>query len=286
MNTKFNFNTSSRLKQIGIVAGIAFATFLPASPSSAGAPAINQGTTSTYGVLAATTITNSGPTTISGTAGGDIGLSPGSSVTGLADITRSGDDHITDTAASIAQTDLVTAYNDLGIPTPTVLAAADLAGETILPGTYSTNSGTFENSGTLTLDGGGDPDAVFIFQAASTVITSVDSSMVLTNGAQACNVYWQVGSSATIGVNSTFIGHVYALTSITADTGATIYGQLLARNGAVELYSNTIVNDLCTSTTPELPETGGGRNVLWFGLLILAGTGFILGTTRLLRATS
>jgi hypothetical protein len=157
--------------------------------------------------------------------------------------------YISPTAASIAQTDLVTAYNDLGIPTPTILSAADLAGQTVLPGTYATASGTFANSGTLTFDAQGDPFAVFIFQAASTVITSPSSTMVLTNGAQACNIYWQVGSSATLGVSSTFRGHIYALTSITANTGATIYGQLLARNGAVSLDTNTIVNDSCVDLT-------------------------------------
>jgi type VI secretion system secreted protein VgrG len=213
-------------------------------------PTVRQGTTSTYGVLAATTITNTGATTISGSAGGDVGLSPGTSYTGSASVTRTGVDHITDGAAAIAQTDLVTAYDDLLVPTPTTLAAPDLAGQTIVPGTYSTAAGTFANSGNVTLDAGGDASAIFIFQAASTVITSPSSTMTLANGAQACNVFWQVGSSATIGTNSTFVGHVYALTSIAANTGATIYGQLLARNGAVTLDNNTIVNNACATVTP------------------------------------
>jgi hypothetical protein len=227
----------------GFISVIALSTHL----SAAAAPPVRQGTTVTYGVLAATTITNTGPTTISGTAGGDVGLSPGTSYTGRVSVTRSGVDHITDSAAAIAQADLVNAYNDLGVPTPTVLAAPDLAGQVLTPGTYSTASGTFANSGSLTLNGLGDPSAVFIFRAASTVITSNLSTMVLTNGAQACNVFWQVGSSATLGVSSTFIGHIYALTSITANTSATIFGQLLARNGAVTLNSNIIVNDACVT---------------------------------------
>ncbi len=176
-----------------------------------------------------------------------MGLSPGTSYTGSASVTRTGVDHITDSAAATAQSDLVTAYNDLSVPPATTLGAPDLAGQTLLPGTYTTDSGTFANSGTVILDGRGDPSAVFIFRAASTVITSTNSTMVLANGAQACNVYWQVGSSATIGVNSTYVGHVYALTSITANTGATISGQLLARNGAVTLDTNTIVNDRCVT---------------------------------------
>jgi hypothetical protein len=118
-----------------------------------------------------------------------------------------------------------------------------------LAGTYAATAGTLANSGKVILDAKGDPNAVFVFQAASTLITSVGSSMTLANGAQACNVYWRVGSSATIGVNSTLIGHVYALTSITAKTGARITGQLLARNGAVTLDTNTIRNNACITAT-------------------------------------
>jgi hypothetical protein len=248
-------------KGAGFLATALAALLVLPSLSSAENPVIRQGTTSTYAVLAVTTVTNTGATTISGTAGGDIGLSPGTSFTGGETVTTSGVLHITDTAASIAQTDLVTAYNDLGVPTPTTLSSADLAGQTVLPGTYATASGTFANSGTLTFDAQGDPSAVFIFQAASTVTTSTSSNMVLTNGAQACNIYWQVGSSATLGISSTFRGHIYALTSITANTGATIYGQLLARNGAVTLDTNTIVNDSCiaeavtTTSTPSSATT-------------------------------
>jgi LPXTG-motif cell wall-anchored protein len=194
---------------------------------------------------------------MSGTAGADVGLSPGTSYTGNTSVTRSGVDHIADAAAAIAQSDLITAYNDLLVPTPTTLTNGDLAGQTIKQGVYTTAAGTFSNSGNLILDAEGDASAVFIFQAASTVITSdvITSTMTLANGAQACNVYWQVGSSATIGANSTFVGHVYALTSITANTGATIYGQLLAREGAVTLENNTIVNNSCVTATPAPAAT-------------------------------
>jgi LPXTG-motif cell wall-anchored protein len=228
---------------------LVLAALIPTITSGAN-PTIRQGTTTTYGVLAATTVTNTGATTISGSAGGDVGLSPGTSYTGSASVTRTGVDHITDGAAAIAQTDLVTAYNDLLVPTPTTLAAPDLAGQILVPGSYTITAGTFGNSGNLTLDAGGDASAVFIFQAPSDVVTSPSSTMTLANGAQACNVYWQVTSSATIGTNSTFVGHIYALTSITANTGATIYGQLLARNGAVTLDNNTIVNNACATATP------------------------------------
>ena len=235
----------------GLLAFIIFPTL-----GSAEEPAIRKGTTVTYGVLAATTVTNTGATKISGTAGGDVGLSPGTSYTGRQSVTRSGVDHIADAAARIAQTDLVVAYNDLSVPVPTALAAPDLAGKTIRPGTYRTTAGTFANSGKLILDARGDANAVFIFRAASTVITSAGSSMVLINGARACNVYWQVGSSATLAVNSLFIGRIYAMTSITANSGATIFGQLLARNGAVTLNANTIVNNACvTAVTTTLATT-------------------------------
>lgn len=306
MNTSRWIQKKSLIGVVGLlVAGLA-ALIVSPSISSAAVPVIRQGSTSTYGVLAASTITNTGPTTISGTAGGDVGLYPGTSYTGSQSVTRSGVDHITDSAASIAQTDLVTAYNDLGVPAPTTLAAPDLAGQTIRPGTYSTAAGTFANSGTLTLDAQGDPNAVFIFQTASTVVTSTGSTMVLANGAQACNVYWRVGSSATLGVNSLFIGHIYALTSITATTGATINGQLLARNGAVTLDSNTIVNNACvtsaattSTTTPgtatttpgtattappgevtDLPATGVDTLLLVILILILLGAGTGVARSR------
>jgi type VI secretion system secreted protein VgrG len=225
------------------------------SSSSAANPVIRQGSTSTYGVLAASTVTNTGTTSITGTAGGDIGLSPGTSFTGAASVTRSGVDHIADAAAATAQVDLVVAYNDLSIPTSTVLATSDLSGQSLIPGSYSTASGTLANSGVLTFDAKGDSTAIFILRAASTVTTSPSSSMVLTGGAQACNVYWQVGSSATIGVTSIFVGHIYALASITANTGSTIYGQLLARTGAVTLDSNRIINDACTTPVPVVTAT-------------------------------
>jgi hypothetical protein len=200
-------------------------------------------------------VTNTGVTSITGTAGGDVGLSPGTSYTGSTSVTRSGVDHITDTAAATAQVDLVVAYGDLTLPTATTLTASDLSGQVILPGSYTTAAGVFANSGAVTFDAQGDSTAIFIMRAVSTVITSPLSTMSLINGAQACNVYWQVGSSATVGVNSTFVGHVYALTSITANTGATINGQLLARNGAVTLDTVRIINNGCTTPVPVVTTT-------------------------------
>ena len=224
-------------------------------PATAAGPTVTPGTTSTFAVLAGTTITNTGPTTIGGTAGGNVGLSPGSAFTGSSTVTISGTQHLADAVAITAQTDLVAAYNSISAPTPTVLATPELASKVITPGTYSTSAGTFANSGSLTLDAQGDASAVFIFQAASTLITSAGSTMTLINGAQACNVYWRVGSSATLGTNSTFAGRIFALTTITADSGAAVRGQLLAQTGAVNLNANVITNDACVVATPTPTPT-------------------------------
>lgn len=229
-------------------------TMLTSLETTAAGPTIRQVTTSTYGVLAATTVTNTGSTTMSGTAGSDIGLSPGTSYTNTGTMTIGGTTHITDSAASIAKSDLVVAYNDLSIPEAVTLTNLDLGGQTLTPGVYASGS-SLANSTNLTFNALGDSSAIFIIKAVSTVITSSASTMTLVNGAQACNIYWQVGSSATLGTNSTFIGHVYALTSITATTGATIYGQLLARNAAVTLDNNTIVNNACTAAAVATTTT-------------------------------
>ena len=235
------------------------AIFLYPTATSAAGPTLTPGSTTSFAVLGATTITNTGPTTISGSAGGDIGLAPGSSFTGSTTVVTSGTQHIADAAATTAHTDLVTAYNSVAAPTPTVLASPELASQIITPGTYSTGAGNFTNSGALTLDAKGDATAVFIFQAASTLITSAGSTMTLVNGAQACNVYFNVGSSATLGTNSTFVGHLYAMTSITAMSGANIQGQLLARTGAVNLNANIISNPACAAPvatpTPTVTAT-------------------------------
>ena len=133
-------------------------------------------------------------------------------------------------------------------PSPAFISA----GQTLAPGVYKASS-SLDVGGSLTLDAGGDPNAVFIFQAASTLITDSASSVILTNGAQACNVFWQVGSSATLGTNSAFAGTILALTSISVDTGDTIAGRALARNGAVTLDDDTITAPTC-ATTPPTPD--------------------------------
>lgn len=194
------------------------------------------GSAANFSVLAGSGITNTGPTTITG----DVGTFPTTSETGFETVTLNGTNHMGDTVTQAAKTDLVTAYNDAAGRTPVITVPTELGGTTRAPGIYDSLSGTFEITGTLTLDGEGDSNAVFIFKAASTLVTASSSVVSLTNGAHVCNVFWQVGSSATIGTYSAFVGNILALTSITVNTGATVDGRVLARNGAVTLDSNTI----------------------------------------------
>ena len=246
--------------------------------SMAAQPTVNLGTTSSFAVLAGTGITNTGPTTLTGSAGNDVGVSPGSSFTGQASVTMVGGAvHLADAVALQAQNDLVTAYNDAAGRTPVTIIPTELGGTTLIPGVYAAESGTFQITGTLTLDAQGDPNAPFIFLTDSTLVTASNSSVSLLNGARFCRVFWKVGSSATLGTNSHFVGHIFALTSIAAQTGATVEGQLLARNGEVTLDTNTITNGPCatvTTSTPtptpttesggELPKTG----TPWYNLLL------------------
>src|ERR1700682_419243 len=215
------------------------------------------GAACTFGVLAGSTVTNTGPTTVRG----DLGLSPGSAVTGFLDTntyvgtgthtagpgTVTGIIHLTDpppsspTDAATAQAALTVAYLDLAgrtMPAPATVAG-DLGGQTLAPGIYKSNS-TLGITGALTLDGGGNANAVWIFQIASSLTTLSNSSVVLAGSAQAHNIFWQVGSSATLGTASTFNGSILALTSITVTTGATLNGRALARNGAVTLDTNMV----------------------------------------------
>jgi hypothetical protein len=200
------------------------------------ATAVPLGTAANFAVLAGSTITNTGPTTING----DLGLSPGTSVTGFPPGQVNGTVHAADSAALQAQADLTTAYNNAAGQPATATIPTELGGTTETPGVYDSAAGTFGITGTLTLDAQGDPNAVFIFQAASTLITASASNVSLINGAQVSNVFWVVGSSATLGTSSTLQGNILALTSITVTTGTTINGRALARNGAVTLDTNTI----------------------------------------------
>ena len=249
---------------------------------------VELGTTSSFAVLAYTTITNTGPTTISGSSpegGGNVGLHPGTKFTGQADVTMTGwTAYLSDPAgvALQAKNDLVVAYLDAAGRTPTTTFTAtdnQLGGQTLKSGVYAFGHADTANltaASPLILDAEGNEDAVFIFQASSDLITASGSKIILKNGARYCRVFWQVTSSATLGTGSYFVGHIFALTSIAAKTGATVQGQLLARNGAVTLDTNTITNGIC-ATTPvgdTTAATGGEGDTT-------AATGGKVGTTTI-----
>ena len=204
--------------------------------ASAGPAPVSLGTAANFAVLAGSTVTNTGATAISG----DLGLSPGTSVTGFPPGQVVGTKHISDAAAVQAKNDLTVAYSDAAGRSTTATVPVELGGTTKTPGVYESPAGTFGITGTLTLDAEGDPNAVFIFKAASTLITASASSVNLVNGARSANVFWKVGSSATLGTYSTLRGNVMALASITVTTGVTVDGRTLARTAAVTLDTNTI----------------------------------------------
>jgi hypothetical protein len=208
----------------------------PSASASAATPPVPLGTAANFAVLAGATITNTGATTING----DLGLSPGTSVTGFPPGQVNGTSHVADAVALQAQNDLTTAYNDAAGRPTTATIPVELGGTTEAPGVYSSPAGTFGITGTLTLDAQGDLNAVFIFKAASTLITASASSVNLVNGAQSSNVFWLVGSSATLGTYSILRGNILALASITVTTGVTVDGRALARNAAVTLDTDTI----------------------------------------------
>ena len=193
-----------------------------------------------FSVLAGSTVTNTGSTVVSG----DVGVSPGTAVTGFPPGLASGVIHIADGAAAQAQAALTAGYIDAAGRSGGASVAGDLVGQTLTAGVYKSTS-SLAISGDVTLDAQGNPDAVFIFQISSTLTTGSGSHVVLVNGAKACNVFWQVGSSATLGTNSVFKGSILALTSITITTGVDLEGRALARNGAVTLDTDVITGCTC-----------------------------------------
>jgi ice-binding like protein/Big-like domain-containing protein len=207
-------------------------------PPSAGAAtaAVSLGSAADFAVLAGSTITNTGLPAITG----DVGLSPGTAITGLPPGQINGTIHAADAVAAQAKSDLAAAYDDAAARPATATVPVELGGTTRTRGVYESPAGTFGITGTVTLDAQGDTNAVFIFKAASTLITASASSVNLVNGARASNVFWLVGSSATLGTYSILRGNVMALASITVTTGVTIDGRVLARTAAVTLDTDTI----------------------------------------------
>jgi len=188
---------------------------------------------SSFAVLGGSTVTNTAtPTTVNG----NLGVSPGSAVTGFPPgIVTGGTIHAADSVAAQAQSDLTTTYNNLANTACNIdLTGQDLGGKTLTAGVYCFSTSA-QLTGTLTLDAQGNPNALFIFKIGSTLTTASASSVLLINGGSSCGVFWQVGSSATLGTGTALLGSIVALTSITLNTGASVSGRVLARNGAVTL---------------------------------------------------
>lgn len=224
------------------------------------------GTAASFAILAGTTVTCTGASVITG----DIGVSPGSAVTGFpAPCTNIGSIRVPP-ASNQPKLDLTAAYNNAaGQDCDQVLTGMDLGGKTLTPGTYCFSSSA-QLTGTLTLNGAG----VYIFQIVSTLNTAPGATVSLINGASACNVFWQVGSSASLDTTTTFAGTIMALTSISLNNGASIAGRALARNGAVTLINNQITN--CSGPTPVVSEAP-------LNILIPSAALAILATVVILR---
>ena len=222
---------------VGLALALTLGSAMPASADIIIDGPVNLGTAETYGVLGASAVTNTGPTVVNG----DVGVSPDTSVTGFGGLpngTINGTLHQTDAAAAQAQTDTTTAFNVAASLTPTATGLTELSGLSLTPGVYSGGALSLSNNNTLTL--AGSAQSVWVFQAASTLTIGSATSIIVTGGASACNVFWQVGSSATIGTGAAFQGTILAQESVTATTGATVVGRLLARVAAVTLDTNTI----------------------------------------------
>lgn len=253
----------------GFLFCIAFALSLQAASQ---APVV-LGAAGNFAVLAGSTVTNTGASQVTG----DLGVSPGTAVTGFPPGTVNGTIHAGDPAAAQAIADLTTAIGDAaGRTVGPVSVAGNIGGQTLTPGLYASTSSLAISSGDLTLDAQGNANAVFIFQIASSLTTTSGRQVILAGGAQASNIFWQVGSSATIGTNSVFKGTIMALQSITLATGATLDGRALAEIAGVTLQGNTItkpaggvvIGSTFAGSMAQLASGGG-----WDTTLTLANAG-------------
>src|SRR5688572_8104835 len=225
------------------------------------------GTAEPFAVLAGSAVTNTGASVITG----DLGIHPGGAPSGFPPGIVTGTIHAGNATALAAKNDLVTQYNALSNAACTSnLTGQDLGGLTLTPGVYCFNSSA-QLTGTLRLNAQGNANATFIFKTASTLTTASASSVLLINGGNPCGVAWRIGSSATLGTTTTFIGNLIALTSITLNTDANIIGRALARNGAVTLDSNNISFAACGSAVPPVPTLSQWMMIGLAGLLCLTG---------------
>lgn len=252
-----------RIKTIPLLACIA----VVGTPLAAHAQSIvNLGTASTFAVLGASTVTSTGFTVLNG----DLGTSPGTAITGFGPGVVHGTTYSAGAVTFQAQADALVAYNSIVSQraTTTTSAAAIFATTTLASGVYNAPS-SLGITGTLTLDGGGNPNAMFLFQTGSTLTFAVASEVLLANGARAENVYWQVGSSATLNASSSIVGTLLANQSITAGAGVAVNGRLLALNAAVTLDNNSV--SVPMSAIPEPATTS---------LLVGGVLGLMIGARR------
>jgi hypothetical protein len=243
---------------MGVALALALALF--AAPAAALAAPVNLATAGPFVALAGTTVTNTGPSVLNG----DVGVAPGTALTGFGfPAVVNGATHANDGVASQAQSDLTNAYNvAAGQPVAPAddLSGTNLGSRKLGPGAYRYTSEALL-TGALTLDAEGDPNAQFVFEIGSALTTASASSIVLVNGASPCNVYWQVGSSASLGTTTAFEGNLMALTSISLKNGASVVGRMLARNGQISLIDNVLTKPLCAteSTTPSSGASHKGK---------------------------
>lgn len=250
--------------------GLAISTgsmLLAITPAGAAIVAtVPLGTAANYPVLAYSTVTNTGTSVIHG---GNVGVSPGTSITGFDPVTGPG--IITppgfadsaSAAAGTAQGAVTNAYTNARNRPANATLAVDLGntpgGLPLQGGVYqSTSHGALGLTGTLVLDGGGNANTVFIFQSGSTLTTDSGSEVQLINGAQECNVFWQLDSSATLGTNSVFVGNILAHDAVTVTSGVTVHGRAFASNAAVTLDDDVFVAPTCALSTPPTTSGGGG----------------------------
>ena len=239
-------------RRVGIL--LASGLTCAAATAVASASTVGLGTASPFVVLGGSTVTNTGPSVLNG----DLGVAPGTSLVGFGlPAVVNGATHDADAAAAQAQSDLTTAYNVAAsqpVPAGNDLTSQDLGGLTLTAGAYGFSSSA-QLTGQLTLDAAGNPNAQFVFEIGSTLTTASASSIRLINGASPCNVYWQIGSSATLGSTTAFEGNLMAHTSITVNNGATVQGRVLASTGAVTLDSDVIDGSICGTSTTAPPAS-------------------------------
>jgi hypothetical protein len=248
-----------------------------ATGARAAQPAVGLGTATSFAVLGGSTVTNTGPSVING----NLGVSPGGSIVGFPPGIVNGTVHAVDAVADQAQADLTVAYDDASGRGPAAVLPADIGGLFLTAGVYR-RAAALQLTGNTTFDAQGDPAAVFIVQIGSALTTASNSHVLLVGGAQPCNIFWQIGSSATLGTNTEFVGIILSRQSITQNTGATVEGRVLARNGAVTLDTNTVNRGTCTAgATPGGAAPPGGGSTAGPG-----GTSTPVGTAPPSAATA